>query len=162
MPTNVVQHERYYGRRAAHLLVEGIAGNGTYFAKGDILVRRNGTVYITAKGYTAAMDFARQNGGSVRYFARAALIKDRTEVQVNQLSRSRDGEAWNGDHFVPIGSCTLKIPNSYPGIEYSVSIKYWYVYSTGVGIVYPTPHPAEEKIRILSLSPGDSARRSMA
>ncbi|MEX0731683.1 MAG: hypothetical protein WED00_01750 [Aquisalimonadaceae bacterium] len=162
MPTNVVQHERYYSKCLARLDVEGIGVNGTYYLKGEIVVRRNGTVFISAKGFTAAMDFARQNGGSVRYFARAKLIKDRAVVRAEQLSRSLDGEAWNGDHFLPIGSCTLKIPNSYPGIEYSVSIEYWYAYKTGIGIAYPIPQPAKETIQIGSPSLSGSARSSTA
>ncbi|MDN3517520.1 hypothetical protein QWY84_07865 [Aquisalimonas lutea] len=139
MPTNVVQQDDYSIREPAYLLVEGAGIHGSFEISGTVTVRRNGVVHISAKGTTPAQVIARQHGGSIRFHATAMLKSNGHRVQTVQLETKPGPQAWDDDSMAPIGSATVKIPNSHPDIAYSIVIEGGYFYDTGAGIVQPMP-----------------------
>lgn len=124
----------YYSiRQAAYLPAEGVGVNGSYFIKGS-LVLNEGSLFISAMGFTAAKHL-----GRVHFNAAVTVSLNGREIHNAPLVHGADPGMWPADEFTPIGSVSLDLPEAKQTDQASITIRGGYIYSTPEGNAVPLP-----------------------
>lgn len=121
----------YYIRQLAYLMVEGVGVGGTFFIKGTMVLDKNGKLFISALGDTAA-----KAAGTIIYDMYAEIRVNGKMVQKATFDNSEPG-AWPNDGFAPIGTVKMQLPTAKPNAKITVFVSASYTFVTGHGIVKP-------------------------
>ncbi|MCK7546065.1 hypothetical protein MLC59_18055 [Marinobacter bryozoorum] len=121
--------------QAALLPAEGIGAHGNFFIRVAAQIR-GGRVYISARGYTPAMEEPMYKG-AFRFFGHVKLKQAGRQIIRKKLELGEQ-EVWPDDRYVATGSVAICLPggsDSLPEIE----IEAGYGFNSGTGFATPIP-----------------------
>ncbi len=123
--------KEYDIKQVAYLPAEGVGVGGTFFIKGSIFLQRNGDLFISAMGNTAA-----KSSGTIHYNMYVEIRVDDQTVQKGIFSNSEDG-FWPNDGYSPIGTVKMTLPAANPASKVTLFLSASYICSTGHGSAVP-------------------------
>ncbi|PAU76417.1 hypothetical protein CK501_15895 [Halovibrio salipaludis] len=139
------ESRKYVIKKAAYLPQEGIGVNGNFFIKGSV-VARGTNIFVTAMGFTPAMELPKYEG-AFEFYGSVMLLSGNETVTRKRFKR--EGHAlWPENGYAPIGSVMLYTPPAYDSGNYSLRIEASYWFDSGVGTVTPMPRKAETVVEL--------------
>lgn len=121
--------------QAALLATEGIGAQGNYFVRISMQVR-SANLYVTARGYSPAMEMP-EHQGAFRFYGHARMLEDGRQIVRKRLEREST-EVWPDDRYIPVGSAVMCIPEGTTG-SLAIEVEVGYEFDSGTGFITPIP-----------------------
>lgn len=130
LPATEFQHSQ-----AAILPAEGIGAHGNFFIRISAQLRGS-YLYVSARGYTPAMELPMYRG-AFRFYGNVKLLQAGRQVLRKKLELG-DQEVWPDDRYAAIGSVKICVPAG-PQKGWSLEVEAGYEFNSGTGFVTPIP-----------------------
>ena len=124
--------ESYFIKKISYLFAEGVGANGTFYFKGHVLLKEDGSLFVSALGMTAA-----KYAGKVSYIMNAVVKVNGVEKINLPFNMPNESSMWPSDEYTPVGSIQIDLPEPKLGDEILLILSGSYVYNSGHGHASP-------------------------
>ena len=124
--------ESYFIKKISYLFAEGVGANGTFYFKGHVLLKEDGSLFVSALGMTAA-----KYAGKVSYIMNAVVKVNGVEKNNLPFNMPNESSMWPSDEYTPVGSIQIDLPEPKLGDEILLILSGSYVYNSGHGHASP-------------------------